>query len=322
MKKRILSLIALVGLIGGIALIPASADAQSPTGGLQISPTRVDWTFDLGDERVGQVNLKNYTKEAMKVEVEVEDFTVNDDSTDAEFYVPGNTHPLKAYDVIDWVSFDAGDHPVITIPAEESVDVKFKVNIPDSTPTGGYYGAIFFRTLPDDEIADPNGTSSVIGVSQRIGTLLLMGVRGVGPMEKKGAIESFEAEKGTYGSSPVELDTRFKNTGNMHFPVYGSVTIQKFGKDIKEFDLDSRMTYPGKNRLYENEWEFGNWSFGKYKAVANMKSEDGTITDEAEVSFWVIPFKTTIILAVLIILIVVGVVVFGKKFEMKGDKKK
>jgi hypothetical protein len=322
MKKIILSLIALVGLVTSIGLAPSMAKAQGTVGagGVQVSPTRIDWTFNLGDEKVGQINLKNYTNETMKVEVQAEDFTVNSDSTEAQFFVPDNTHPLKAYDVIKWISFESGASPIITIPPEQSVDFKFKVKVPTTTATGGYYGAVFFRTLPSTTLAQPGSNTSVIGVSERVGTLLLMGVRGVGAVEQKGSIESLTLSKSVYGTSPVQIDTRFKNTGNMFFPVHGTIKIQKFGSDVKDFTLDSRMTYPGKNRLYTTQWEFGNWSFGQYKAIVEMKSEDGTITDTAEASFWVIPYKTTIILVILIVLIIAGVIIVGKRFELKSKK--
>jgi len=109
--------------------------------GVQVSPVRFDWDMNVGEERTGIINLKNYAEEPYDVDVEIEDFYVTDDTTEARFFIPNENHPLFAYDVISWIDAPKNVH----LEPGEGRDISFLVKVPKDTPTGGYYGALFLK---------------------------------------------------------------------------------------------------------------------------------------------------------------------------------
>ena len=177
--KKILLLLLLV--LGVVCFSWAYAQ-KAPTG-LQVSPVRFDWDLNSGDERTGSINLKNYDDVKRQVTINVEDFYVTDETTKAEFFVPTAGHPLIAYDVINWIDVPK----TIELAPQEGRDISFHVKVPQNTPTGGYYGAIFFNTKISN---DANDDKSRLEINQRIGALLVMAVKGSEPIQRSGEIKN------------------------------------------------------------------------------------------------------------------------------------
>lgn len=318
-KKNIIFRLAVItGLVFYLSSLPAFAQAN-PSAGLQVSPTRLDWDMNSGEERTGYINLKNYSDREMPVEISVEDFYVTDDSTQARFFVPDATHPLFAYDVINWVDISKS----ITLAPGEGKDIGFHMKIPEGSPTGGYYGAVFFKTSADNDNLAAGGENSQIRVNYRVGVLLTMAVKGEQAISKKGDLKKFEALKKIFWSNPVKFLAEVTNSGNLHYKLSGSIEIFKFGKKIAEINLDPRLAYPGKTRTYKEEWKFTPWSYGFYRAKINLVSEDQAIKLAGSATFCVIPWKTTLALILLVVAIRLIYRWFGARFEIrkKGEEK-
>lgn len=284
--------------------------------GVQISPARLDWDLKSGEEKIGTVNLKNFSDKPFDVEIEVEDFYVSDDSSEARFFIPDENHPLKAYDVINWVELTSGR----TIHLEPKVgkDIMFKVKVPEGMPTGGYYGALFFRSaVSDNTFSYTNGEESRIKINQRVGMLLVMAVKGKEPIQRQGEVVSFEPDKKLFIQSPAELIAEVKNSGNLHYKALGKIDIYKFGRKLKTLELTPLILYPERTRKYQEKWDFSNWSYGFYKAKLQMASEDNEIQMAAETTFWVIPWKTTLSIVILLVIIWLIFRIFTSKFEIK-----
>ena len=192
-------------LLLGVFYFGGSARAQEvfqSTTGVQISPVRFDWDMNSGDERTGTINLKNYSDKNPIVEVAVEDFYVSDDSSEAQFFIPNQNHPLYAYDVINWITAPGNQ----TLAPGEGKDVIFKVKVPKETPTGGYYGAIFFKNkVSEDEQGIVEGSKIVI--DQRVGALLVMAVKGEQPIKRSAKLNSYLPTKKVFWESPAELSS-------------------------------------------------------------------------------------------------------------------
>jgi hypothetical protein len=144
-----------------------------------------------------------------------------------------------------------------------------------------------------------------------------MAVKGGQPIIEKGELTSFKALKKIFWSNPAQLLAQISNTGNLHYKISGTIDIYKFGKKISEINLDPRLAYPGKIRTYDEEWKFTPWSYGFYHAKINLVSEDQSIKLAGETTFWVIPWKTT--LAVILLIVAIWLVYrwFGTKFEIR-----
>jgi hypothetical protein len=292
-----------------VALAQTPEELGIPTG-VQVSPVRFDWDLKAGEEKLGIINLKNFSDSSYEVEVQTEDFYVSDDTTEAQFFVPNANHPLYAYDVINWIAID---NKIILAP-KEGKDIYFKVKVPEGTPTGGYYGALFFKTQAQ-ALEGENATK--IMVNQRVGVLLVMAVKGDQPIIQEGKVQNFSAKKKIFWDKPVEFTTEIINTGNLHFKALGNLEINKWGRKMNSLEMPNRVVYPGKYRTYENQWDFSPWSYGFYRAELKMASEDGQILLNGETSFWVIPWKTTLAILLLLAIIILVYRIFNKKFEIR-----
>jgi hypothetical protein len=300
-------------------LFTFKVQAQSDLGipeGVQISPARFDLDLKSGQEYNGRINLKNYADEGYDVKIEVEDFYVSDDSTEARFFIPDSSHPLYAYDVINWIEIEGS----VFLEPKEGRDIYFKIKVPEETPTGGYYGAIFFRTSEGSGEV-PEDSSRVI-VSQRVGTLLVMAVKGKEEIRRSGEVSKFKATKNIFFSKPAQLETELKNSGNLHYKAFGKITVKSlFGNVVETIDFTPRVLYPDRIRGYLNDWNFGLWSFGPYTAYLEAASEDKAIVMNAETVFWVIPWKTVVTILIILILIILIFKIFTSKFEIRTRKK-
>jgi hypothetical protein len=310
-KKVYLLMLLLIGVFCYGLWVRAQQDSRVGQG-LQVSPVRYDWDMKDGDERTGVINLKNYDDVGYNVEISAEDFYVTDDTSEAKFFVPNEGHPLKAYDVINWI--DKPDS--VSLAPGESKDVIFKVKVPGDAPTGGYYGAIFFKTGPQKN-GDEQSQASSIGINQRVGVLLVMAVKGSQPITRNGKLQNFYPLSKIFWDKPATLEAEVANTGNLHFMASGQMEIYKFGRKINTFPLDARILYPGKYRKYESQWDFSPWAYGFYRAKVDLISDDGAIHIIGQTSFWVIPWKTTLGIIILLMIIWLIYRIFSSKFEIK-----
>ena len=308
-SKKIAISLALLLVLGVVYFSRANAQEASVPAGLQVSPVRFDWDLNSGDERTGTINLKNYDNSSHEVTIEVQDFYVTDDTTEAKFFVPDSGHPLIAYDVINWINVPKS----VELAPGEGRDISFHVKVPQESPTGGYYGAIFFNTKMNSN----SDSGSRIEINQRIGALLVMAVKGSEPIKRSGEIKNFKTTKKIFWDRPAELFADVYNSGNLHYKMLGTIDIYKFGSKLDNISLDPRILYPSKVRKYEQNWEFSAWAYGYYVAKINLVSEDGAIKLTAQTSFWVIPWKTTVAIIILLIIIWLIFKLFSRKFEIK-----
>lgn len=325
MKKKSFSLVLLafvfaVSVLSGGKVFAQGEDkggSEQAQAGLQVSPVRFVWDLLPKEERIGTINLKNYSDISYDVDVEIEDFYVTDDSYEARFFIPDDKHKLKAFDVINWFEVPRK----ITLEPGESKNISFKVNVPDKTPTGGYYGAIFFKTTNNPKDEADESISKVV-VHQRVGVLMVMAVKGDQSIKREGEIKKFEPKKKIFWENPAELVAEVTNKGNLHFKASGKLEITNFGRTVKIEDIPEKILYPERFRGYENKWEFSPWAYGYYKAKISFVSDDQQIKMSKEASFYVIPWKTTVLIILALVLLYIFYRTIGSKFEVKRKKRK
>jgi hypothetical protein len=281
---------------------------------VQVSPVRFDWNMEDGDERSAQINLKNYSDKPYSVEVQIEDFYVKDDSSVAEFFVPDATHPLRAFDVINWVS--TSEKKLVLAPSE-SRNITFTTKVPVGTPTGGYYGVVFFQYEEDKaNMTDAEKDAAAkIQINTRSGVLLTLAVKGAEDLYENGVLDKFKTLKFFHWDKPVTFLTQISNGGNMHYRMAGDIEIERFGKSVTTIKVDPRLYYPKKIRPLENIWNCGFFDIGYYTAKLNLVSEDGNVNIFGKTSFIVIPWR--------LVAVVVGIIFsLWLIFKMGGRKER
>ncbi len=297
-SKKILTLSVFLFVLLGLGFLSSGVYAQEheesdvdsgvPQGGIQISPTKFIWTLDEGTSKTEKVNVKNYSDIEQRVTVEVEDFFVGSDGMEPKFFVPDEDHPLKARDIINWITPPED----FTLAPGEGRWVEFTVAVPQGQPTNGYYGGILFKTGGLD---DEGG--SRIGLSYRIGALIIMAVQGDEPMKIDGTLNEFYPEKKLYWESPSTLIIKTNNTGNIHYPMFGNININKFDKKFHIIELEPQLVYPDIEKIYTERMLSGWWDFGKYTADLSMWSEDEQVKFDAQTEFYVIPWRGLAVIA-------------------------
>lgn len=306
MEKYSIFLLVVMGLFAAVTGTVQAQEEQPnniPDGGIQITPTKFVWTLGEGETKSGRVIVKNYSDEEQNVRMEVEDFYVEDDGTTPKLYVPQDGDEMKALDVIDWVTMP---EPFTLAPGGVK-SVEFTVRVPDDRPTNGYYGSILFKTG-----GGTDGEGSQIGLTYRIGALLIMAVQGDEPMVLEGEIQRFYPERKLFWETPAVLFAQVQNTGNMHYPMFGEIEIKRFGKMFHKIKMTPRLLYPIKKPTsYREIMEFQIWDFGRYTAHLSMHSENGAVQAEMDTSFWVIPWQ----LVVIVVIVLVVLWILGRLFK-------
>jgi hypothetical protein len=216
-----------------------------------------------------------------------------------------------------------------TLASNESKNVEFKIKVPENVPTGGYYGAIFFKTS-EKKLGKDNSQTN-IDESYRASVLLNMAVLGKEPVSLKGELLQFFPKSRIFFKRQVgaqsslkenlfnwsgtgNLITHVKNSGNIHFKINGEIEIYKFGSHYKTIDLKEQFVYPGKIRIFNNQFSFRWWDFGIYRADIKLNSVDGKISLNKESVYWIVfPWKT---------FLVVVLFLFANYFERKRAFKK
>ncbi len=228
--------------------------------------------------------------------------------------MPDDKHPRKNRDVINWITLPEN----FVLAPGESKNIDFVVSVPSGQPTNGYYGSIFFEAS-DLEKNDSIPKSNTMGINYRIGSLVIMSIQGDEPMKIDGELQKFYTTQKVFWTTPAKMKVETINTGNIHYPLFGKIEINKFGKKFHVIELKPQLVYPDIVKNYEEDMEFGIWDFGRYNAHLSMWSQDKTVKFEQDVSFWVIPWKGLLI----IIGSVVGLIIIGilfKKYVHIGAK--
>ena len=306
MKKTLFSLMI---VFFAICLNDTSAVQEGvPERGLQIAPAKLTLDLEPGEIKEFDVNVKNYDKKLThKVVVGIEDFYVTDGSAKAQFFVPEADHELIAYDVIDWIEVEKE----FELKPGEAKNVKVQVTVPKNTPTGGYYGVVFFKTSESqDNTVD--GDSASIDVNYRVGMLLINAVHGDAPIVIDGSVEEFNVTEKIFWQSPVTIFATLRSEGNIHYEASGQMEIKKFGKKNKIIMIEPEVMFPSRSKTFTKQTEFGMWDFGVYGATLDMQSEDGTVIFQDNIqTFFIIPWKG---LAV-VLSGVIGLIIIGKLFK-------
>ena len=313
-KLSALGLMFLLCFIFGISHVEAQQIDPKIDNTFQISPLRYDWNVNLSDDKKGVIFVKNNDTEDCNIEVSTEDFSVDQNfENDTKFFVPNENHPLKAYDVINWIDVDKS--PFI-LKAGESKEIDFSAHVPEGTPTGGYYGVIFFTKKPIEE--KTVDAPAQVNVLTRLGVLLTFGVKGSQPISEKGSLKLFEPARKVFIDNPINFNAQIENSGNFPYKVAGSIDVYKFGKKLTTLEIAPKLLYPDRTRnMPIPAWNASFFELGKYEAKIHITSEDGSIILDGTTSFLIIPWK---IVAIVFLIMVVAWIIFSVGIE-KGKKK-
>jgi len=350
-RLRSLNWIVLVGCMlafGGFAP-PAHAQPANDTAfSLTTSPIFATLATTPGGQVSTPLKVQNNAQHAVTLNVKLMKFRAYGGSGDAELLDPDGDPSLK------WVSFSA-----TTIVAQPGAWNTVTMTIhPDHTAAFGYYYAVVFGQDTSGVTPTKQVTGHLTGATA---TLVLLDVNAPGE-KRQLAVSSFTASKKLYQYLPATFNITVHNTGNVHAIPSGDIFISRDHKhNIATLTVNPNQgnVLPTSNRVFPVSWDDGfpvyavkkvggqivsdksgkpiqqlQWDFsktnklrfGKYYAHLLLTYDDGTkdVPIDAEVSFWVIPWKLIllIILVPLVPALVVYLIMRHRVKNLRGKRSK
>lgn len=287
--RRIVSLVGVMifGLVGCLTVLTASGYADDGLSGVSItlSPTKDRLNLTPGEVYYGKFNIYNTGTEDFDFFVYAKPYRVID-----EGYNPDFETELAHTQISRWVSFEEEE---FFLKPNESVEVSYKIEVPEDVPAGGQYAAIFAETKTSDT------EQAGLVASKRVGLLLY--ARLEGDTRESGDQVSSNI-RGFYFAPPLKVSTLIENTGNVDFQARHTIGVESwFGgkevyKDTKNYDV-----MPDTKRQIISTWE-ETPNFGFYKVSQTIEMLGETYTDTKNVL--VLPLYMIVIFIVAIAIIV------------------
>lgn len=174
------------------------------------------------------------------------------------------------------------------LKAGEAQEVKIIVNIEEAKkigPSGGAYADILFEARPLQSEAGQVANVARIGVP----TLVTL----PGPKVITGEITQISVEQ-TKPGDKVQINIRFRNTGNTHYtPKGGTVVIKdRSGRQVAKIPIETHLVMPGLERRLTASWSPKELPVGTYTVEATVEIVEGETTPAVSATFAVVePYK-------------------------------
>ena len=236
-------------------------------------------------------------------------FTVSEEDT------MGSSDPTEA---ITLLGDDRGPYSLKDYihPATTSIDIQngyraripVTISIPLDAEPGGLYGSLVVGTATKANGPDATDAAApTAALITKIGTLFFVRVNGQAKVE--GSLSGFTlAGNHTFllNEQPIAFDILYKNTGNVSVNPFGTITIKNMlGSEVGSISIDPWFAMPQSTRFREVTWK-SPFLFGRYTAHAVINRGYGKVTDEMDLTFWVIPWKVIFAVLIALILIIAG----------------
>ena len=272
---------------------------------LTVSPVMFEFDIAKGASKQDKIRLWNETNEPQTYEVVVRNFVPRGEEGEQEYIEEEAPTGLAS-----WV---AVDRQSVTLAPDALTELSFAVRVPDAAEPGGHYAAIFLTNGP------ARGSGSV-GVSSRIGVLLLVNVPG--EIREEAQLESFRLldDDRAITRLPANFELRLRNLGSTHLRPQGSVIIRNLiGWEVARLPVNPKESavLPGSVRRINPVWdktddgppsggfwtetknEWRNFALGRYTATvdASYGSKNAKLQKQT-ISFWVFPWHLAVVAGV------------------------
>lgn len=287
--------------------IGSSVSAQKKDAlALSITPPLIKNNVNPGQVWKSAIKIMNHNPVDIEIHIEIADFEGGSENGTVKFIT--NDDPNESgYLLSDWIVID---REPITIPANQSKEIEFIIDVPEGASPGGHYAAILAGTGPGE--GEQNG--SAIKISSLLGSLMLLKVNG--DVVEEGNIREFSTDKSVYTDSNAKFTVRFENVGNVHIQPQGEIRIYNMaGKERGVFSINYDTEFgnvlPNEIRQWNFDWE-GESSLlemGRYRAELILGyGSQARSHDDRTLYFWVIFVKPVLIIFSIIVFTILFIV--------------
>lgn len=236
-KRRLVSFCFSFFFCASLFLFGSVFDAHA----FAVSPATIEVDVSAGSSTSGVIRLSNNDDARAQTYVTEKRPFIAEGIGGAPVFLPESATSAAA-----WIQVEA---PEIKMPAGETIEVPYQINVPSDAAPGGYYAALFFMNRPVETDAAP------VGVSARIGVLFFITVRG--ETRRAWEIESLAYGPKRTSAMPIGMEVQLRNKGNVHVRPEIFVTVRNmFGQDVEHIELNSegRMLLPSQSRMFAGRW--------------------------------------------------------------------
>lgn len=262
---------------------------------LTATPVRLGDDFSIslspGEKKQVQVKVRNGSTESVVLESAALDFVVGSDG--ATPIIVNKTQVDNRWSLSSWLTLVPAENK---LASEQVATINVLIEVPDDALPGGHYAMIYHRPV---NASSDDATGS--GISQRVGTLLYVMVKG--PVNEEAYISSFAWPK-FLENGPVNFSLNIDNQSDIHVNTKPVLKIYNlFGKQVDNIEIEAKNIFPKSQRNFSGAWGKV-WGLGYYKAVveAAYGSQGKIMTTTA--GLFLVPVKL-ILLALIIVLIII-----------------
>lgn len=257
-----------------------------------------------GDTRTVEVTLANRLGSDKVFSLSEEDFTGSNDLNQPIVLLGDDRGPYSAKDVIHIPT------QTLTVPFAEKAFIPIKISVPANTQPGGLYGSVIISVTSNQGSTTPalNSSAASNPIITRLAVLFF--IRVAGAVNTAGELSQFSLAGNhwlLWNNDPVNFDLIYKNTGSVHLVPSGTISITNMlGSPVSQITVDPWFAMPQSLRFREVAWT-PSFLFGRYTAHAVIYRGYGSTTDEAYLTFWVIPWKIILAVFVGLVLIILAI---------------
>ncbi len=254
---RLTAVLSLV--IAMFLLEPGSAQTSAgvSTLGIDVSPAKLELSMPPGATYNIPVTVQNGSTAPTHILASMVDFGLNR-TGDYQFVKAGS----KPYSLMRWASINPKEFDLAPGTIQQ---VKVSLAIPKESLNGEYAGIVFFATRPTRE-------QHGVAFSVRIATTVYVTIPGT--VKIGGAIAKMAAAGDKSGEQYRVL---FRNTGNAHVYVGGTVEVRKGGQVVERIPMpQNQLVERAQDRLIEVSGK--PLPPGKYQAIALIDYGGPTMT--------------------------------------------
>ncbi len=242
-------------------------------------------------------------------------------------YRPGDLKASPDFQPESWIQIINNDLSLNTpflLNSNQEKQVILKISPPLSTPEEEYYRVVMFSTSPN-----PASQLSESGISQSLGSILLVSVTRIGEKLKAAQLTKSVIPAVMDSFDPLKLDFDLQNTGTIYVRPVGDINLAgqaglpaQAGK--ANFKILPKIILPGhvQRLTTDNSKSDGQdlhtlylpgFYLGKYEVSISFTLDDSKIKIEHSKTFYALPWKTFLVLIILLL-------VFFQYFKIKKEK--
>lgn len=285
-------------------VIPTIVNAQIS---LSIFPEKFDLELSPGEVYQDKIRISNLSQSELPIDIQIKNFLAAGEKGEMKF---NEEERDISFDPRQWIKFEKKQ---FVLGANESKELNFRIEVPQTAEPGGHYAVAFFQT--ELSLSARGGGARIIPT---LGALFLLKVAGA---EEKypsldRQIELVELNAPSFIEfGPLDISFRLKNNNPVHVRAGGQIIIYDiFGKKKEEIKIDDQTILPDKIRFFEiktgDKKLFDKFFIGPYRvelvlSTQTWREKIGNNQQlKAEISFWGFPWKIFLVILAVVLFII------------------